>query len=90
MTKARTPTRLKPKRIAPLRSATPFRQAIWKIVDGAVRDALFEHPEYIRAGIKEHVVRRSINKRVVGALSGFVGDQALSAALADEGAIRAK
>ena len=78
--------RLKPKKLRPLRSATPFRRAIWKIVDGAVRDALFEHPEYLRSGARELTVRRSINKRVVGALAGYVGEKGLASSQApDEG-----
>ena len=42
---------------------------IWKMVDGAVRDALAHHPEYL--AVPEARARRSIVKRVTGQVHGF-------------------
>lgn len=41
---------------------------LWRVVDGAVADALSHHPEYVTKGISPRVVRASVNKRVVGAI----------------------
>lgn len=60
------------RRIRPLRPDPVYRQ-FWRLVDGAVRDALAMHPEYVGPGQSERTVRRSIVKRVVGALIGFAG-----------------
>lgn len=62
----------RPTRIRPIRT-DPVYAGFWRIIDGAVRDALSMHPEYIRPGQSERVVRRSIVKRVTGALMGFAG-----------------
>jgi hypothetical protein len=44
---------------------------IWRIVDGAVKDALHKHPDYLT--IKGKVsARDSINKRAVGAVQAFI------------------
>ena len=44
-------------------------QRIWSIVDGAIRDTMRMHPEYMR--IRDRTTARiSINKRVTGALVG--------------------
>lgn len=46
-----------------------YRQ-LWRIVDSAVRDALAHHPEYLTP--KGHInARRSITKRVTGAVLGY-------------------
>lgn len=44
---------------------------LWRVVDGAVIDAMKHHPEYFRAKDKR-AVRNSINKRVVGSVLGYV------------------
>lgn len=41
---------------------------LWRIVDGAVQDALYHHEEYLNPRIRYKTVRESINKRVVGAV----------------------
>lgn len=46
-------------------------KALWRVVDGAVVDALDHHPEYVAKGISKRVVRTSINKRVVGAVLSY-------------------
>lgn len=46
---------------------------IWRIVDGAVRDAFIHHPNYLTAsGARAHCARRSINKRVTGAILSYL------------------
>ncbi len=46
-----------------------YRQ-IWRIVDGAIRDTLENHPEYLtKAGSR--AARNSLTKRVVGSLHGY-------------------
>jgi hypothetical protein len=46
---------------------------LWRMVDGAVRDALTSHPEYLTSrGMHANSARRSIVKRVTGTLMGFV------------------
>ncbi len=64
------------KRIKPVK-LDPFYHQMWRIVDGAVRKTFQDHPEYIREGKTEKIVRQSIAKRVVGALAGFVGEERL-------------
>lgn len=46
-------------------------EQLWRVVDGAVRDCFAMHPDYIAPGRHESSVRMSVNKRVVGAISGF-------------------
>lgn len=44
---------------------------IWRIVDGAVKDALYHHPDYLTP--KGRVsARESIVKRATGAVKGFI------------------
>lgn len=49
-------------------------RSLHRIVDGAVSQCFLAHPEYIASGIREDVVRASIEKRVVGAIIGFLGE----------------
>ena len=51
----------------PQKTAARYR-ALWKLVDGAVADAFYNHPDYLASGVSPKVVRASINKRVVGVL----------------------
>jgi hypothetical protein len=60
----------KRKRIKPLKNA-PFYRQVWRIVDGAVADAMKCHPEYF-TGSGTRNARSSIVKRVVGAINGYV------------------
>lgn len=62
----------------PTRRNSAVYRALWNIVDGAVRDALKNHPEYLSGTVKERTVRESIDKRVVGALEGFIHESAKS------------
>lgn len=44
---------------------------IWRIIDGAVKDALYKHPDYLTP--KGRVsARESIVKRATGAVKGFI------------------
>ena len=42
---------------------------LWREVDGAVRLAFSDHPEYLSGSHSERTVRRSVVKRVVGQLA---------------------
>ena len=63
-----------------------YRQ-LWRIVDGAVFDALYTHQDYLTDKGRRNA-RESINKRVVGAVLGYAleaqGRSALSAAVGRE------
>lgn len=67
------------KRVRPV-NIDPFYHQMWRIVDGAIRKTFQDHPDYIREGKSERSVRQSISKRVVGALSGYVGTERRSIA----------
>lgn len=54
----------------PHKTAKAYRE-LWRVVDGAVADALGMHPDYLATTARERTVRNSINKRVVGAVLGF-------------------
>lgn len=56
--------RIKP----PVQKTDPEYIRLWKIVDGAVRDALSHHPDYVSPTTSVKVVRNSIVKRVTGAV----------------------
>jgi hypothetical protein len=58
-------------RIPPTNPGRPYEK-LWRLVDGAVKQTFDHHPEYLAQGKRPDMVRRSINKRVVGALMGFV------------------
>jgi len=45
-------------------------QQLWHVTDGAVRDALRKHPDYLTPKGRQSA-RRSIVKRVVGTVLGF-------------------
>jgi hypothetical protein len=48
---------------------------LWRIVDGAVRDALETHPDYLtKKGMRS--ARASITKRVTGAVLGYTSQVA--------------
>jgi len=56
-----------------------------RVVDGAIRDCLNQHPEYFtRCGAKN--ARRSILKRVVGSLTGYAAQAARGRSGADPAA----
>lgn len=51
--------------------ASPAKRQLWRVVDGAVRDAMASHPDWLaseRAALK---LRNSITKRVVGSVMGY-------------------
>ncbi|MGF3025592.1 hypothetical protein ACQVP2_22540 [Methylobacterium aquaticum] len=62
-----------------LRSEKPdapgYRQ-IWRMVDGAVRQALDAHPEYLAPEARVRTVCNSIVKRVTGAIHGHAAQAA--------------
>jgi hypothetical protein len=50
-----------------------FGRQIWRVVDGAVRDAFDHHPDYLTTkGSRAACARRSINKRVTGAILSYL------------------
>jgi hypothetical protein len=54
--------------------SSAYRQ-LWRVVDGAVFDALYNHPDYL-TDKGRYSARTSINKRVVGAVLGFAEQSA--------------
>lgn len=62
-----------------------YRQ-LWRVVDGAVFDALYNHPDYLTDKGRRNA-RESINKRVVGAVYGYALE-AQGRSLASEAADR--
>lgn len=62
-------------RIAP-RSGSPEYRQIWRIVDGALRQAFHDHPDYIARGKRADHVRTSLTKRVAGALNSYAEQSA--------------
>lgn len=59
------------KRSKPVKPGRVYNQ-LWRIVDGAVRDAMEMHLDYFA----DKRARASINKRVVGAVLGFAEQSA--------------
>ena len=58
-----------------------YRQ-LWRVVDGAVLDALTMHPDYLtERGAR--LARQSITKRVTGSVIGFAEQSARGAGLVD-------
>lgn len=55
---------------------------LWRIVDGAVRDTLIRHPDYL-TDKGRHNARISLNKRIVGALMGYATQVAMCRSVAD-------
>ena len=57
-----------------MKDSRAYRQ-LWRIVDGAVRDALDSHPDYLTKKGRESA-RNSITKRVTGAVLGYATEVA--------------
>ena len=50
-----------------------FNRQVWRVVDGAIRDAFINHPDYLtNKGSRASCARRSIAKRVTGALLSYL------------------
>lgn len=50
-----------------------FNRQVWRVVDGAIRDAFINHPDYLTIkGSRSACARRSIAKRVTGALLSYL------------------
>lgn len=64
-----------PGRTAPQQGTPTYRQ-VWRVVDGAVREALRAHPDYVAPGHRPGKVRNSITKRVTGAICGYAEQSA--------------
>lgn len=65
----------KKKRLKPPKPGKEYR-AMWRIVDGAVRDAFGAHPDYLtEKGSQRGCARNSVVKRVVGSVLGFAKEQ---------------
>lgn len=59
-------------RIKPTKRPSKDYVNYWRVVDGAVRDAFNQHPEYLTyEGAMFASARRSVVKRVTGALMSF-------------------
>lgn len=57
------------KRNRPQKGSTEYRR-LWKMVDGAVRDAFANHPEYLTQEGRQGAAR-SVTKRVTGAVFSY-------------------
>lgn len=58
------------------RAITPRSyRSLWRVVDGAVRDCLNKHPEYL-TDIGRRSMQLSMTKRVAGAVHGFASEAA--------------
>lgn len=51
----------------PRHRSDPRYGALWRVVEGAIEDALNSHPEYV-GNAPRRKIRASVTKRVVGAL----------------------
>ena len=60
---------MKLRRHKPLHPGSDYRR-VWRLVDGAVRDTILQHPDYLTDEGKRYL-RASINKRVAGAVMGY-------------------
>lgn len=50
-----------------------FNRQVWRVVDGAIRDAFSNHPDYLTTkGSRAACARRSVAKRVTGALLSYL------------------
>lgn len=64
------------KRLKPAKSGPAYRQ-LWRLVDGAVLDCFTNHPDYLTERGKNYdTARRSLTKRVVGAVLGYASQKA--------------
>lgn len=66
-----------PKRLKPQKPGDDYRR-LWRLVDGAIRDAFAKHPEYVPQGRRETEIRSSLAKRIVGAVKGHAEQSARS------------
>ena len=60
------------KKIKPVKEPNDQYTTIWKLVDGALRDTLKHHPEYINRNVNEKTIRTSFNKRITGLITGYL------------------
>lgn len=66
------------KRLKPMKPGDAYRQ-LWRLVDGAVADCFNNHPDYLtERGQHYRAARRSLTKRVVGAVLGYAEQSARS------------
>lgn len=78
------------RRHRPQNTGRHYRQ-LWRIVDGAVRDTLLQHPDYVTPK-GQRCLRMSVNKRITGAVLGYAeqsarGRSAVQAAAAEGGSV---
>jgi hypothetical protein len=71
---SRQPRPHKRKPIIDAGNTRAYRQ-LWRVVDGAVFDALYTHQDYLTPK-GQQCARTSINKRVVGSVLGFAEQSA--------------
>ena len=70
------------KPIKPPKGERTSYAALWRVVDGAVSDAIAMHPEYLAGAKDKRAVRNSIVKRVTGAVHGYAVQAARGRSLA--------
>lgn len=69
----------------PPRLRTRAYRQLWRVVAGAIGDALAQHPEYLTEAGRRSAAR-SITKRVTGAVMGYAIEASASAARGRSGA----
>jgi len=73
----------KTRRLKPPKMPSKEYRAYWRVIDGAVRNALDMHPDYLtNKGSSRSCARMSIVKRVVGAVIGFQSERDRSGRIA--------
>lgn len=66
----------KTRRLKPPKLPNSEYRAIWRVVDGAVRNAFDMHPDYLtEKGTRYSQARMSVVKRVTGAILGFQAER---------------
>lgn len=60
-------------RLKPEKHKTGFERQVWRVIDGAIRDAFIHHPDYLtHKGSSGHAARRSVAKRATGAVLSYL------------------
>ena len=64
------------KPLRPPRGKGPDYKKTWRIVDGALRDAMMQHPDYFTHRGSIGSARAGLVKRITGGLTGFAEQSA--------------
>jgi hypothetical protein len=64
---------------------SPEYRQLWRLIDGAILDALNQHPNYVAPEVRRRV-RQAIAKRAVGAVMGHAAEAARGRSVAQAAA----